>query len=321
MSAVGCLLAGRPVIGWLVRLKWRQPMRHHDCPPLQPLQQAKQGTPTMGGVLVLGVAASAAAAFGGLSSREGRLVCGAIVSAGLIGLVDDLLKLRRPNARGLRSMPKLVGMLAIGGVVGWLLVELASSYRQVAVPWLGGRIETGLLWLPLSMGVVAGCSHAVNLTDGMDGLAAGCLVVAFSALAALALARPSSTSPGSQAVLIWAASLAGACLGFLWFNSVPASVFLGDVGALGLGAGLGVLALLSHAALGLLIIGGVFVVEALSVMLQVGSYRWRKQRIFRVAPLHHHFHVGGMSEEQIVVRFWVAGVLFAALGFSAMAQS
>ncbi|MBI3325036.1 MAG: phospho-N-acetylmuramoyl-pentapeptide-transferase [Candidatus Omnitrophica bacterium] len=320
VSAGGCLVASRPMINWLVRLRWRQPMRHEDCPPLQPLQQAKQGTPTMGGLLVIGVALASAAAFGGLSSPEGWIVLAATIGVGAIGLADDLLKLRQPNAKGLRCRPKLIAALAIGGLSGWLITETAAGYRLLELPWLGRQLNAGLWWVPLSMSVVAGCAHAVNLTDGMDGLAAGCLAVAFGALALLALARP--LEPGARAVLIWASSLAGGCLGFLWFNTFPASVFLGDVGALGLGAALGILALLSHAALGLLIIGGVFVVEALSVMLQVASYRWRgKRRIFRVAPLHHHFHVGGMSEQQVVVRFWLAGWALAALGFSAMAPS
>jgi len=173
------------------------------------------------------------------------------------------------------------------------------------------RVEPGALWVPLAMSVIAGCAHAVNLTDGMDGLAPGCLAIAFIVLGVLAL-------PHGPWLTVWCASLAGACIGFLWFNSAPASVFLGDVGALGLGGALGVLALLSHAVLALVIIGGVFVAETLSVMLQVASYRWRNgRRIFRVAPLHHHFQVGGVSEPKLVVRFWIIGLLLAALGLTA----
>jgi phospho-N-acetylmuramoyl-pentapeptide-transferase len=146
------------------------------------------------------------------------------------------------------------------------------------------------------------------------------LIAAFGALGAWALTGVPDAR--QSIVAIWCAGAVGACLGFLWFNSAPASVFLGDVGALGLGGALGVLALLANAALALVIIGGVFVAEAVSVMLQVASYRWRnKRRIFRVAPLHHHFHVGGMTEPKLVVRFWIAGALLAALGITALARA
>ena len=295
-------------------MRWRQPMRHEDCPPLMPLQQAKQGTPTMGGLLVLGMAAGVAVMCGGLSSREGWVVLGAIIGLSLVGVVDDTLKLRRPNAKGLRGLPKLLLALGIGAVVGSALGDPAAGYRQLTIPWVRTQMDLGWWWIPLVALVVAGCAHAVNLTDGMDGLAVGCLGLAFGALGFLSL-----LITHDRLVTIWSASLAGACAGFLWFNTVPASVFLGDVGALGLGAALGVLALLSHAVLGLLLIGGIFVAEALSVMLQVASYRWRnKRRIFRVAPLHHHFQVGGVAEQTVVVRFWIVGLLLAALGLTAL---
>ena len=168
--------------------------------------------------------------------------------------------------------------------------------------------------MPLAMLVVAGCAHAVNLTDGMDGLAAGCVAIALATVGLWALGD--GTTP--QAMVAWAAALAGACVGFLWFNSFPASVYLGDVGALGLGAALAALSVFSRTALWLALIGGVFVVEALSVMLQVASYKWRnKQRIFRVAPIHHHFHLGGISEPKLIIRFWIIGVLLAMAGLTA----
>lgn len=316
-SACGCLLAARPVIRGLLALRWLQPMRHDDCPPLMPIQQAKQGTPTMGGLLVLGIAIGMAIVFGGLSRREGWVVLGAIMGLGLVGLVDDALKLQRPHAKGLRCLPKLVSALGIGGIVGCALADPGAGYRQVAIPWVGAQIELGWVWIPLASLVIAGCAHAVNLTDGMDGLAVGCVALAFGALGVVSLLMTRD-----PLVAIWCVSLAGACVGFLWFNAFPASVFLGDVGALGLGAALGVLALLSHALLGLVVIGGIFVAEALSVLLQVASYRWRnKRRVFRVAPLHHHFQLGGVKEPQLVVRFWIVGLLLAALGLSAFSRS
>jgi len=155
----------------------------------------------------------------------------------------------------------------------------------------------------------------VNLTDGMDGLAAGCVAVALSVIGLWVVLG----DPAHHTVVTWCASLAGACTGFLWFNSFPASVFLGDVGSLGLGAALGTISLLTHTALWLVLIGGVFVAEALSVILQVASYKWRNQRrIFRVAPLHHHVHLGGVSEPKVTVRFWLVAVLLAMFALMVM---
>lgn len=309
-GTAGCLLAGPRAIRALAALRWIQPARYEDCPALMPIQQAKRGTPTMGGLLVLAVATATAVPFGGVAQCEGWVVLGTIGVMGLLGFIDDALKLSRPNAGGLRSWPKLLAALAVGGLVGVMLSDLSPDYRRVIMPWSGSTVDLGAAWVPFAMLVIAGCAHAVNLTDGMDGLAVGCLVPAFGVLGFVAVADPQT-----RGAAIWSAGLAGACLGFLWFNSCPASVFLGDVGALGLGAALGALALLTHSAVGLVIFGGVFVAEALSVMLQVASYRWRnKRRVFRVAPLHHHFQLGGVAEPKLVVRFWVAGLLLAAIG-------
>jgi len=314
-SAAGCLALGSWAIQRLIAARTIQPSRYEDCPPLQEVQARKQATPTMGGALVLVVAVAAAALFGGLGRREGWIALVVIVGMALLGLADDVLKLTRPNAGGLRKRPKLLVALGLGGGLGLLTVDPALGFREVIVPWLGRRVDPGWLWVPLSMGVVAGSAHAVNLTDGMDGLASGTLAIAFGALGVLSW---QTSFFHHSLVPVWCASLAGGCVGFLWFNSHPASVYLGDVGALGLGAGLGALALLSHQALGLLILGGVFVAEAVSVMLQVASYRWRHgRRIFRVAPLHHHVHLGGVHEVRVVVRFWIAGLMLAAISLMA----
>jgi len=312
-SALACLLVGNVAIRGLVSMRWIQPTRYEDCPPLQRYQQAKQGTPTMGGIFVLAIGAAVAAVFGGLSQFSGWVVLGTVGGLGLLGMADDLLKLQHPNARGLRFLPKLVVALALGGLVGWVVAEPHMGYQQLQLPGMAQEVTIGWLSIPMAMFVVAGCAHAVNLTDGMDGLAVGCLAIAFLTLGLWTL-----TDPAQRIVAIWCLSFAGACVGFLWFNSFPASVFLGDVGALGLGGALGVLALLGHFAMGLFVLGGVFVAEAVSVMLQVASYRWRnKRRIFRVAPLHHHFQLGGMSEHKLVVRFWITGLLLAALSLTA----
>jgi len=263
----------------------------------------------MGGLYLLIVAVLLAAVGGGLKTPDGWLIVFAVTAMGAVGLLDDGLKLRRENARGLRKAPKLIAALAVGGWVG----THARSYRFVELPWCERSLDLGWGWIPLAMIVMAGCAHAVNLTDGLDGLATGCVALALMAFGALALRQPASP------VLPWCAALAGACVGFLWFNSFPASVFLGDVGSLGLGAALGAIALLLAAPFWLIIIGGVFVLEALSVIIQVASFRWRQgRRVFRVAPLHHHFQVVGIAEPKLMVRFWILGLLFATLSVTAL---
>ncbi len=303
-SAASCLFVGHHAVRALARAQCLAPVRYEDCPPLQTYQASKPRVPTMGGVFVLAVGMLAAILAGGLSHRDGWLVLMSIAAMGAVGCYDDWLKFRRRNAGGLRSLPKLLVALGVGAVVGFA--------GQTKPGRDAGGLE-GWLWVPFAMLVVAGSSHAVNLTDGMDGLAAGCLAIAFSLLGVWAM----TDGPARQVLVPWCAGLAGACVGFLWFNSFPASVVLGDVGALGLGAGLGAVSLLGHTAWWLLVVGGVFVAEALSVMLQVASYKWRGgRRIFRVAPLHHHVHLGGMSEPKLVVRFWIAGLVLAMIGLA-----
>jgi phospho-N-acetylmuramoyl-pentapeptide-transferase len=318
MSAAACVLVGLGVVPVLARLQGRQPARYEDCPPLLAYQHAKRKTPSMGGLFLLAVAVLMAAAWGGLSRPTGWLVLVAIVPLAALGLADDLLKFRRPNARGLGAWPKLFAALAVGGLLGLVLVRGVDGAGTLEVPWLGRAITPGWGWVPLSMLVVAGSAHAVNLSDGLDGLAAGCLAVLFTTLGLVAIAQ----GPRAHALVCWSAALAGACLGFLWFNSYPAGVFLGDVGALGLGAALGALGLLTAAALWLVVLGGVFVAEAGSVLLQVASYHWAGgRRIFRVAPLHHHFQLGGMPEPKLMVRFWVVAALLALAGLTGMVRT
>ncbi len=315
-SAAACLMVGRFVIPGLAKAQCVAPVRYEDCPPLLAYHTTKQSTPTLGGLFVLAVGIVIATLAGGLAHQAGWLVLAAIVGLGGLGLCDDWLKFRGPHAIGLRSLPKLLVALAVGAGLGLARTSQPAGANSLEIPWLHRSIELGWVWVPFAMVVVAGCAHAVNLTDGMDGLAAGCVAIAFSVLGLWALA----SDPAHRVFVPWCASLAGACVGFLWFNSFPASVFLGDVGALGLGAALGAISLFTHTALWLLILGGVFVAEALSVMVQVASYKWRGQRrIFRVAPLHHHFHLGGVSEPKLIVRFWIVGAMLALLSLTRLA--
>ncbi len=317
-SAGVCIAVGRFAIQRLAHAQGIAPLRYEDCPPLQAYQESKRRIPTMGGLFVLAAAILVSVFGGGLRSLEGWLVFVSIIGCAAIGFWDDCLKFKGVNAVGLKAVPKLLMALAIGGAIGWVIFQGLSQEQTLAVPWARRAVKLGWGWVPFSMMVIAGCAHAVNLTDGMDGLACGCVAIALMALAVWVIV--SRNAAGS--LLVWCAALAGASVGFLWFNSFPASVFLGDVGALGLGGAVGAISLFSRTSLWLLIIGGVFVVEAVSVMLQVASYKWRgKKRIFRVAPIHHHFHLGGISEPKLIVRFWIVALILAMLSLAALELS
>lgn len=310
-----CLLVGSWAVRALARAQCIAPIRYEDCPPLKAYQETKAKVPTMGGLFVLAVGIGVAVVAGGLADSKGWLVLGAVVGLGTVGALDDCWKFRRANAKGLPGTVKLFLAFAVGAGVGMGLMLESGGARSLSMPGLQSGLALGWWWIPFAMVVLAGCAHAVNLADGMDGLAAGCVAIALSAVGGWALV----TGSAARVAVPWCASFAGACLGFLWFNSFPASVVLGDVGALGLGAALGAVSLLTGTSLWLLLIGGVFVIEALSVMLQVASYQWRGQRrIFRVAPLHHHFHLGGMSEPKVIVRFWIIGALLALVALTTM---
>ena len=258
----------------------------------------KQGTPTMGGVIML-VAVVAVALFVGKPTPETFVLLGAIVLTGLLGFVDDASKVVKERSLGLTPKAKIVGQVAVASA--FVLVSVNLLGEGIAIPWLD------LLFMNI---LLVGMCNAVNLTDGLDGLAAGTVMIVMIVMAAIAY-RSDMLEPA-----IIAAALAGACIGFLWFNSFPADIFMGDTGSLALGMALGCLAVLTKTEFVSLIIGGLFVAEALSVMIQVLYYKKTRKRIFLMAPLHHHFEKKGWSETKVVVRFWIVSGVLAATGFS-----
>ena len=283
----------------------------------------KQGTPTMGGVIML-VAVIATALVIGMPTPETFLLLGATVLTGLLGLVDDASKVVKERSLGLTPKAKLAGQFAIATVftlvaVNWLgvapTVEIPFVYTfdlgllTTVVP-VGDGIAIPWLYLIFANILLVGMCNAVNLTDGLDGLAAGTVMIVMIVMAAIAY-RSDMLEPA-----IFAAALAGACIGFLWFNSFPADIFMGDTGSLALGMALGCLAVLTKTEFVSIIIGGLFVAEALSVMIQVFYYKKTRKRIFLMAPLHHHFEKKGWSETKVVVRFWIVSGVLAACGFS-----
>ena len=284
----------------------------------------KQGTPTMGGVIML-LAVVATTLIMGLPTLETYVLLGAILLTGALGLFDDASKVVHERSLGLTPRAKLVGQFAIATVFVVVAVNLFDIPPTVDIPFvvdldLGVFTtvvpigEGGLMlpWLYIAFAdiLLVGLCNAVNLTDGLDGLASGTVLIVMVVMAAIAF-RSNLLEPG-----IVAAALAGTCVGFLWFNSYPADIFMGDTGSLALGMGLGCLAVLTKTEFIVIIIGFLFVAEALSVMIQVAHFKRTRKRVFLMAPLHHHFEKKGWSETKVVIRFWIISGVFAAIGFS-----
>jgi len=287
--------------------------------------QKKAGTPTMGGLIILSGIIIPTLLWADLSNFYILLVLLVTSWLGLIGYMDDYLKVVKNQPQGMVGRKKLMGQIVIGLIFGiFLLYVIPFGHYDgtTDIPFLKNYIlNLGILYIPFIIIVITGSSNAVNLTDGLDGLAIGLSGLCFIAFAVLAYVSGRldfskylqiEYLPGSGELTVYCGAAVGSALGFLWFNTHPAEVFMGDTGSLSLGGALGVIAILLKKELLLVIVGGVFVIEALSVILQVGSYRFRgKKRIFKMAPIHHHFELSGWHESKVVVRFWIIGALCA----------
>ena len=318
-----CFLFGGRVIEALRKFKVGQSIR--DDGPQTHL--AKSGTPTMGGILIIGSVLISMLLWGDIRNHLVWLILISLVAFGAVGFIDDFLKVRRHNSAGLPAWGKLVGQFAVAlGVVMYLYFFGGDEITRLHVPLFRNLIlEMGVLWIPFAVLLVVGCSNAVNLADGLDGLLAGLLIMVFITLAIISyltgrydfseyLGIPFILGTGELTVLSLA--IIGALIGFLWFNSHPAEIFMGDVGSLALGGTVAVIALVLRKELLILIIGGVFVLEIASVIIQVLSFKIRGKRVFRMSPLHHHFEMSGWAESKVVIRFWILGGLFAIIALS-----
>ncbi len=310
IALVVTLALGPVFIPLLRRLKFGQNIRSDG--PSRHL--AKAGTPTMGGVIFIIGVLSAGLITGG-HNRDTLVVLGVIFGFGLIGFLDDFIKVALKRSLGLRAREKLLGQILLAALLGVLATTVLGCNTGIAVPFTnlfaGHNVTLELdtwLYVAFVVLVVVGTSNAVNLTDGLDGLAAGVTVVAASAFMFVGVLS------GRPGVALAMAALVGGCLGFLFYNRHPARVFMGDTGSLALGGALGAAAVITGAELFLLIIGGIYVLEALSVILQVFSFQVFGRRIFRMSPLHHHFELGGWSEQRVVQTFWLVSIIFATLG-------
>jgi phospho-N-acetylmuramoyl-pentapeptide-transferase len=317
----------------LAQLKASQVLRNaKEVGDLAKLHAGKANIPTMGGLLIYASVTISVL----LWARPNIYVLSALfVYTGLtvIGFLDDYLKIARANSKGLAGKYKLVGQALItAGVLALLLLtpESAAKMREFWVPFYKSplTLELPLLLLfPFLFIVLAGSSNAINLTDGIDGLAIGCTVTAALAFGVMSYAAGNaiisdylfiSFIPGSGELTVICAALLGGSLVFLWYNAHPAEVFMGDTGSLALGGMIGIIAFMVHQPLTLIIVGGIFVMEAMSVILQVGSFKLRGKRIFRMSPIHHHFELKGWHENKVVIRFWILSLLFAIAGLATL---
>lgn len=341
------LLFGRPTIRWLRRQKVGDSPEFYN-ERLNEMMKAKSGTPTMGGIMIVGaILATVFLLCDFVYSRHVHLALLVLVWLAAVGGFDDWLKLtaarRGPGTReGLYAWEKLLFQLGLAALVSFFLyrigvdtqnpaaLSLNLPFQRTYEPEMRTAVELSRLnpsvivlglvpFVILGAVMIAGMSNAVNITDGMDGLAAGCMVIASFVVMTLCWAASTQTFasylmiphvPGAKELMVVAGAMAGACLGFLWFNCNPASVFMGDTGSLALGGLLAYLAVAVRQEFLLVVIGGIFIMEIGSVVLQVGYFKWTGgRRIFRCSPIHHHFHMGGLSELQVVTRFWIVAAI------------
>jgi phospho-N-acetylmuramoyl-pentapeptide-transferase len=330
---VGTLIFGNFIIGKLTALKLGQPIRGAaEVHRLAELHGVKQGTPTMGGVLVIGAVFVSSVMWARLDNRFVWLALFSMVYLGALGFADDYLKVTKKKSDGISGRIKLACQLALAAIITGLFLTsplLEVQARALYVPFVKAPAVANMSWFTFVFFalVIVGSSNAVNLTDGLDGLAIGCTITVAFAYALLSYAAgnfriaeylqvPFYQFAGELTVVC--SALIGAGLGFLWFNCYPARVFMGDTGSLAIGGMLGVVAICCKQELLLVVVGGVFVIEAVSVILQVLSFKLTGKRFFVMSPLHHHFELTGWKETTVIVRFWILSIIFALLGLATL---
>ena len=323
-----CLWLGPGVIEWLKRIHATANQRREHAAPIHSFYAHKEKVPTMGGLLIVASVVISMLLWGNLTNRFIWILIFTVLWFGGVGFLDDWIKLRSKSSRGLSSLTKFIGQLVIGVLIGiylyldpdfdkWLYFPLFKKWAL----YLGG------FFIPFVVLVLVGSSNALNLTDGLDGLAIGCTLFTAGAFAIIAylVGRVDFAAylsipyiPEAGEITVFCAALVGASAGFLWFNSYPAEVMMGDTGSLSIGGAIGAVAVLLKKETVLVIVGGIFVWEALSVILQVASFKLRRKRIFLMSPFHHHLQLKGWPESKVTVRLWIIALILAVLGLSTL---
>ncbi|MBD3169162.1 MAG: phospho-N-acetylmuramoyl-pentapeptide-transferase [candidate division Zixibacteria bacterium] len=320
-----CFILGPAIIDILKRYQVKETIRREGPSS----HYVKEGTPTMGGVIILLGIIIPTLLWSDLTNRYIHLLLLATVWMGIVGFIDDYMKAIKKHPKGMVARWKFAGQITLGLLLGGIIYFYPPSGEfttGTGVPFFKNIIiPLGILYIPFVVLIITGSSNAVNLTDGADGLAIGLVGICAAAFGAIAYITGRTDFSGYLAIeylegagemSIFCGALLGSALGFLWFNCHPAQVFMGDTGALALGSALGTLAILTKKEVLLVIVGGVFVIEVLSVMIQVAYFKMTGKRIFRMSPIHHHFELLGWPESKVVVRFWIAGIIFALITLS-----
>ena len=313
VAMVLMLVIGPPFIRWLRLNEFGQNIREEGPEG----HKIKEGTPTMGGVLIWFAVLIPFMIFSRFSVASITVLIAALGNA-LIGFADDWTKIVRKRSLGLSARYKLLLQLVLALFIGFIALHFVGLDTRVDVPFTAYKLELGTVgFYALIFLILAGFSNAVNLTDGLDGLAAGASAIVLVAMAGIAFViGRNANDPGITDLMVVSGCIGGACLGFLWYNAFPAEVFMGDTGSLGLGGAIAGMAVLTRTEFVLLIIGGLFVIEAGSVIAQVIAFKLFHRRVLLMAPLHHHFELKAWSETKIIVRFWIIAAIFAGAGFA-----
>lgn len=297
------LLLGPIIIPLLRKLRIGQSIREEG--PKTHLR--KSGTPTMGGIMIV-TALIITTLTSGVVNKDTYVLLVATLGFGLIGFIDDFIKVVMRRSLGLRAYQKLVGQILLAVVLAIYQSNTSMRGTEILIPFINEYVDLGPLYVPFIAFVVVGTVNSVNLTDGADGLAAGVTLIILSFFSLI------SINQGYYSIAIFSAALAGACIGFLRYNAYPAKVFMGDTGSMALGGAVSAIAILLNLSLIIPIVGGIYFAEALSVIIQVTSFKMTGKRVFRMSPLHHHFEEGGWKETRVVTVFWIATVLLCLIG-------
>ena len=315
------LIFGPMIIKWLKKLNFGQNIRREHVESLYDLHKHKQGTPTMGGVLIILAITVSTLLWADILNQYILVTLASFLWLGFLGFTDDYIKVIEKRNLGLTAKKKLAGQIFLGLLLAVYIMKFTPIPTAISIPFVKNlALNLGVFYIFFIILVVVSATNAVNLTDGLDGLAIGCTIVAAIAYAVLGYISGNVKFtdylnifylPGSGELSVFCAAIIGAGLGFLWFNSYPATVFMGDTGSLALGGGIGVVAIFIKKELLLFLVGGIFVIEALSVVLQIIWFKTTKKRLFLMAPIHHHFQLLGWAESKITIRFWIVAIVMA----------
>ena len=322
------VILGPIVIKWLKRLNFGENIRRDHVESLYAIQKHKEGTPTMGGILIILAIGLSTILWSDITNQYVLVTLASFLWLGLIGFSDDHTKIMKKRSLGLRPRAKLLGQFVLGLLLALYIIFCTPIPSALSVPFVKSFVlNLGIFYVLFVILVMVSASNAVNLTDGLDGLAIGCTIIAALSYAILTYVTGNFRLaeylnifylPGAGELTVFCAAMIGAGLGFLWFNSHPATVFMGDTGSLAIGGGLGVVAIFIKKELLLFLVGGIFVIEALSVVLQVIWFKTTKKRLFLCSPIHHHFQLLGWAESKITVRFWIVAIILALASLSTL---